>query len=119
MEKVLRIYGKEVAYDNGKKKFIAYSIALSKFDYCKVKFAQKVNNYPNVKGYVLIKFDINDAFIKKSNFTTKDGSIQTEYILWINKLIDWKEDKLYTEERRKQRKEELESILNENEPLYF
>ena len=66
------------------------------------------------KGYFLFKVDLKDLSIEKKIVDDKNGNSYEKNILWINKVIDFKEDTEYYALLREKKEQELLKLLDDS-----
>lgn len=109
MEKIIKVYGKEIKSEDGKKKFISASLKVGKDkngkgQYVNVRFTQEAN-VKLVKGYNKVKFDTINSNIKTQH---KENGKENR-ILYIKKA----EIVPYTdEEKQEMNKRQEQAVLD-------
>ena len=105
MEKKIRIYGREIKTNDGKK-FVTFSYTNDGENFFKVKFTQSCENKPKQeRGYYLIVVDTDNISLQKDEFGT---------IMWIRECSKCVRDYDYEKELEANRKAEVEAIFSSN-----
>ena len=111
MENVIRVYAKLMKNERGN--YYNCSTVL-KDGYYKVKFKCNKKITGNKRGFFLIKVDIKDMSPDTKIKTDKNGQSYEEKILWINDIIDVKEDTEYYALLREKKEQELLKLLDDS-----
>ena len=114
MEKVIRVYSKQVKNERGT---FYYCKTTLKDKYYDVKFTKNSRFMMDKKGYFLFKVDLKDLSIEKKIVKDKNGNSYEKNILWINKVIDFKEDTEYYALLKEKKEKELSTLIDDNLPF--
>ena len=114
MEKVIRVYSKQVKNEKGTFYYCKTTLKDVQYD---VKFTKNSRFLMDKKGYFLFKVDLKDLSIEKKIVNDKNGNSYEKNILWINKVIDFKEDTEYYALLKEKKEKELSTLIDDNLPF--
>ena len=113
MEKVFRIYAKEVKIekDGVARKFLSYSMKSGKA-YYNVKFRKECTNVPTSKGYYLVRANNEDCNIKQATGEEKYST------LWVKNVISITHDVDYEAKVKKESQDKTDSVLDGSTEIF-
>ena len=111
MENVIRVYAKLM---KGEKGSYYNCSTLLKDGYYNVKFKCDVKFPGRKSGFFLVKVDLKEMSPDTKIKTDKNGRSYEEKLLWINDIIDIKEDTEYYALLREKKEQELLKLLDDS-----
>lgn len=106
--KTIRIFGKEVSTQDGKK-FPVYSFTPDGQQFFKVVFTKKCETTPKETGYYLIEVSPNDISIKRGQVVEGKKYNDT---MFIDKIVKLTKDVAYEKKAEEQRFNAVMDVLN-------